>query len=85
MGKFDEATYEYFSDPEYFADLINAGCFEGKEIVCADRLEQLSERTQEEGKKGPKSTYRDLRIMRYDAAEYQRQANAHRRKKEEGA
>jgi len=108
MGKFDEATYEYFSDPEYFADLINAGCFEGKEIVCADRLEQLSERTQEEGKKGPKSTYRDLRmrlrngagfvflavenqtevdfemplrIMRYDAAEYQRQANAHRRKK----
>jgi|GEM_PF-3292145 hypothetical protein len=37
-----------------------------------------SERTQEEGKKGPKSTYRDLRIMRYDAAEYQRQANAHR-------
>ena len=44
-----------------------------------------SERTQEEGKKGPKSTYRDLRIMRYDAAEYQRQANAHRRKKEEGA
>ncbi|MBR4605969.1 MAG: hypothetical protein IKO41_07060 [Lachnospiraceae bacterium] len=46
MGKFDEATYEYFSNPEYFADLINAGCFEGKEIVCADRLEQLSERTQ---------------------------------------
>ena len=108
MGRFDEATYAYFSNPEYFADLINAGCFEGKEIVCAERLEQLSERAQEEGKKGPKSTYRDLRmrlrngagfvflavenqtevdwemplrVMRYDAAEYQRQAGAHRREK----
>ena len=24
MGRFDEATYVYFSRPEYFADLINA-------------------------------------------------------------
>ena len=33
MGRFDEATYGYFSRPEYFADLINAGCFGGKRVV----------------------------------------------------
>jgi len=27
LGKFDEETYGYLSVKEYFADLINAGCF----------------------------------------------------------
>ena len=63
MGKFDEETYGYLSVKEYFADLINAGCFGGEEVVLADDLEELTGRTQEETEgKGRRSTYRDLRM-----------------------
>lgn len=36
LGRFDEETYSYLSVKEYFADLINAGCFGRKErdIIC---------------------------------------------------
>ena len=63
MGKFDEETYGYLSVKEYFADLINAGCFGGEEVVLADDLEELTGRTQEETDgKERRSTYRDLRM-----------------------
>ena len=101
MGKFDEATYNYFSRPEYFADLINAGCFNGKYVVNPEELEEMPARTQERNTEGNvKSLYRDvrmklhrgtsfvllavenqaevdwempLRILRYNAADYQKQ------------
>ena len=67
MGKFDEETYGYLSVKEYFADLINAGCFGGEEVVAAGDLEELSGRTQEETEgKGRRSTYRDLRMRLRD-------------------
>ena len=63
MGKFDEETYAYLSVKEYFADLMNAGCFGGEQVVPAADLEELSCRTQEETEgKGRRSTYRDLRM-----------------------
>ena len=48
MGKFDEETYGYLAVKEYFADLINAGCFGGEQVVLAGDLEELSGRTQGE-------------------------------------
>lgn len=63
MGKYDEETYCYLSVKEYFADLINAGCFDGREVVAAKDLEQVSGRAQERDCDGKaKSTYRDLRM-----------------------
>ena len=67
MGKFDEETYAYLSVKEYFADLMNAGCFGGEQVVPAADLEELSCRTQEETEgKGRRSTYRDLRMKLRD-------------------
>lgn len=67
MGKLDEETYSYLSVKEYFADLINAGCFGGEEVVSADNLEELSGRTQEDAEgKGRRSRYRDLRMRLRD-------------------
>ncbi|MBO7340122.1 MAG: Rpn family recombination-promoting nuclease/putative transposase [Lachnospiraceae bacterium] len=117
MGRFDEATYGYFSRPEYFADLINAGCFGGKRVVDPGELEEMPARTQERTDEGDaRSLYRDvrmklhrgtsfvllavenqsevdwempLRILRYNAADYQRQLeeiheDKRRRREEKG-
>lgn len=32
MGKFDDEMYLYLTNKKYFADLINAGCFEGEQV-----------------------------------------------------
>ena len=71
MGKFDEETYAYLSVKEYFADLMNAGCFGGEEVVAAGDLEELSGRTQEETEgKGRRSQYRDLRMRLQDGTSF---------------
>ena len=79
MGRFDEETYCYLSVKEYFADLINAGCFGGRRVVRAEELEHLSERMQEDETKGDssksgvikgkRSIYRDVRMkMRWGSS-----------------
>ena len=40
MGKRDEESREFFSDPKRFADVINGICFEGRQLI---RPENLSE------------------------------------------
>ena len=70
MGQLDEETYCFFSVKEYFADLINAGCFDGRQVVSADALEQLPERTQEERDRKRKSLYRDVHMKLIDGASF---------------
>ena len=48
MGKLDDEMYVYLSNRETFADLVNAGCFGGKQVVNGKCLEMLSERVQAE-------------------------------------
>ena len=71
MGKLDEETYGYLSVKEYFADLMNAGCFGGKETVSATDLEELTGRTQQDAEgKGRRSLYRDLRMKMRNGASF---------------
>ncbi|MBR1854888.1 MAG: hypothetical protein IJ794_17375 [Lachnospiraceae bacterium] len=80
MGKCDETMYNYLSEPERFADLFNAGCFHGRQLVEADKLEQLAERVQisevpkqrrsRKYKTRPKSIYRDIRMKLPDGTKF---------------
>lgn len=45
MAKEDDAAYEYFSDPKYFADLFNAKCFDGMQVVDYRDLEEADGRS----------------------------------------
>lgn len=38
MGKEDDAMYDYFSKSKYFADIFNAKCFDGRQVLRADDL-----------------------------------------------
>ena len=63
MGRLDEEMYRYLSMKEHFADLINAGCFGGREVLMVDDLEELTGRTQEiNGKNALHSLQRDIRM-----------------------
>ena len=77
LGKQDELIYAYLSDKRRFADLFNAGYFEGRTVVDPAQLEQVSERSQTtadltEGAGAkmqiPRSYYRDIRMKRRDGA-----------------
>ena len=65
MGKYDEVIYHYLSEEQRFADLFNASCFQGKQMVDAGKLRRLVERIQtkvsDEEKR--KSIYRDIRMQ----------------------
>ena len=80
MGKYDEAIYRYLSEEERFADLFNAGCFRGRQLVDAKELERLAGRIQisemyerkRKGKRNPlhKSIYRDIRMKLSDGTRF---------------
>lgn len=40
MGKTDQALKEYFSDPRRYADLWNAGLFQGRQLLCPEDLQE---------------------------------------------
>ena len=42
MGRRDSRNRVFFSDPQRFADLINGTCFEGRQVVSADDLSEVS-------------------------------------------
>ena len=42
MGKQDFSVNRLFEDKEIFADFMNGSLFQGNQVLCADRLEQLS-------------------------------------------
>lgn len=56
MGKKDVKLYEYLSDTRRFADLFNAACFDGKQVLDGKLLESYAERCRD----GEKSYYRDI-------------------------
>lgn len=66
MGKYDDALYDYFSDPERFADFYNGAVFQGEKIVEANMLEDAPERYVTENSDEPhqfkyKNRYRDVK------------------------
>lgn len=71
LGKLDDEMYYYFKDRKHFADLVNAGCFGGEQVVTEETLEELPGRMQSE-KKGRAGVpalhnrYRDIRMKMKD-------------------
>ena len=43
MGKYDICIKAYLQDKRRFADLFNGSCFQGKQIIRAEDLEEASE------------------------------------------
>ena len=43
MGKYDMCMKEYLQDKRRFADLFNGSCFQGKQVIRAEDLEEASE------------------------------------------
>jgi len=46
MGKYNDVINEYLAEPRRFADLINAGCHDGRQVIGAADLEEASEHMQ---------------------------------------
>ena len=46
MGKYDESLYEYFSVREYYADLLNASLYQGRQVIRPEELQHRDGRVQ---------------------------------------
>ena len=43
MGKYDRCMKAYLQDKRRFADLFNGSCFQGRQVIRAEDLEEASE------------------------------------------
>ena len=43
MGKYDMCMKAYLQDKRRFADLFNVRCFQGRQVIRAEDLEEASE------------------------------------------
>ena len=43
MGKYDMCMKAYLQDKRRFADLFNGSCFQGRQVIRAEDLEEASE------------------------------------------
>lgn len=67
MGKYDLCMKEYLQNKEHFADLFNGCCFQGKQVIKAEELQEASESYVENGDAGNTDTksqsFRDIKMQ----------------------
>ena len=67
MGKYDLCMKEYLQNKEHFADLFNGCCFQGKQVIRAEELQEASESYVENGDIGNIDTkspsFRDIKMQ----------------------
>ncbi|MEI3212428.1 MAG: hypothetical protein V8S42_09065 [Lachnospiraceae bacterium] len=57
MGKYDMCMKTYLQDKRRFADLFNGSCFQGRQVIRAEDLEEASENYVAMEEKQPKESH----------------------------